>query len=159
MNKKIQKIFLVLLLFAFLNMAFAPSARADFWGSAYDGSAISKQTTEHMTKSIYDTIVANLKIAAIRILQAKLFSLLGMNKSTTPGVAGMIISDWKVFIYQLGDEIFDPGDNRFFPGLEFGRRRRHAAKSDHAGSDGGQHELLGNAAESSKLCHERRRQS
>jgi hypothetical protein len=118
MNKKIQKILLTIFLFAFLNMAFASPAHA-IWDDAMM-AAVWKQTAEVMEKSIYDTIVGNLKIAAIRILQAKLFALLGMNKSTTPGVTGMIISDWKMFIYSSATKYSTQVTNDFFRGLSSG---------------------------------------
>ena len=119
MKKKIQKILLLLLLFSFLNTLFAPPARADFWGAS-EAAAMLKQQMEQMVKSIYDTTVANLKIAAIRILQAKLFALLGANKSTTPGVSGMIISDWKMFIYSSATKYSTQVTSDFFRGLSSG---------------------------------------
>jgi hypothetical protein len=117
MNKT-KKIVLVLLLFAFLNTAFVQRASA-FWDSAMM-AAVWKQTTEDMTKSIYDTTVANLKIAAIRIIQAKLSALMSSNGSTTPGVEGMIISDWKMFIYSSASNYSTQTTNNFFQGLSSG---------------------------------------
>ena len=119
MKKKIQKILLVLLLFSFLNMLFAPSARADFWGAEMAGE-IWKQTEEMMVKSIQDTILANLKIAALRIIQSRLMSLLGSNKSTTPGVTNFIISDWKVFIYSSAMKYSNQVTTDFFRGISSG---------------------------------------
>ncbi|HLM84398.1 MAG TPA: hypothetical protein VK254_04305 [Candidatus Bathyarchaeia archaeon] len=119
MKKKIQKILLAFLLFAVLNMIFAPSVHADFWGATEMSFAVNR-AIEQMTKSMYDTVVANLKIAAIRILQAKLFALLGTNNSSTPGVTGMIISDWKMFIYSSAMRYSDQVTTDFFRGLSSG---------------------------------------
>ena len=119
MTKKIQKIILVLLLFVFLNTAFVPAAKADTWG-ANMMSVMLKQTMEEMTKSIYDTVVANLKISAIRILQAKLFSLLGSQGGSDPGLAGLIISDWKMFIYNSASRYSEQVTSDFFRGLSSG---------------------------------------
>jgi hypothetical protein len=118
MNKT-KKIALVFLLLAFLNMAFAPAARADFWGAEMAGE-IWKQTTEQMVKSIYDTTVANLKIAAIRVIQAKLFALMGQNNSAVSGVAGMVISDWKMFIFNTASKYSTQMTDDFFRGLSSG---------------------------------------
>lgn len=119
MNKKIQRIFLALLLFAFFNMAFAPDAHADFWGSA-EAAAIWTYTINKMEKSVQDTILANLKMAALRIVQARLMSLLGSNKSTTPGVTGFIISDWKQFIYSSAMKYSNQVTTDFFRGISSG---------------------------------------
>lgn len=119
MNRKIQKILLVILLFVFLNSVFAPPARADFWGATMAGE-IWKQTTEMMIKSIQDTILAQLKMAALRIVQTRLMSLLGSSSSQIPGVAGYIISDWKMFIYSSAQKYSTQVTNDFFRGLSSG---------------------------------------
>lgn len=115
---KIKKISIALLFFTFLNMAFAPSAHA-IWDSPMMAE-IWKQTTEEMVKSIYDTAVANLKIAAIRIIQAKLSALMGSSGSAVDGVAGQIISDWKMFIYSSAMRYSDQVTTDFFRGLSSG---------------------------------------
>lgn len=117
--KKTKKIAIVLFLFAFLNMAFAPSARADEWG----GSMLAANfqiTREQMLQSIKETIIANLKMAAIRIIQARLSSLLGSIGGSTDGVAGMIISDWKAFIYTSASKYSTYATNSFFTNLNSG---------------------------------------
>jgi hypothetical protein len=117
--KKTKKIAFVLFLFAFLNMAFAPSARADEWG----GSMLAANfqiTREQMLQSIKETIIANLKMAAIRIIQARLSSLLGSVGGSTDGVAGMIISDWKAFIYTSASKYSTYATNSFFTNLNSG---------------------------------------
>ncbi|MFH0930199.1 MAG: hypothetical protein V1814_03030 [Candidatus Moraniibacteriota bacterium] len=120
MNKKIQKIFSTLLLFAFLSLAFTPSARADTWG-ANMMAAIWKQTTEQMVKSIQDTLLANLKMAALRIIQSRLMSLLGSSgNSMVPGVTNFIISDWKMFIYGSASKYSTQVTNDFFRNLQAG---------------------------------------
>ncbi|MCX6766710.1 MAG: hypothetical protein NT170_02935, partial [Candidatus Moranbacteria bacterium] len=118
MNKT-KKIVLTLLLFAFLNAVFAPAAHADWWG-ATEMSFVVNRAIEEMTKSIYDTTVANLKIAAIRIIQAKLTALMGQNNSAVDGVAGMIISDWKQFIFSSASKYSTQMTDDFFRGLSSG---------------------------------------
>jgi hypothetical protein len=117
--KKKTKILITLLLLAFLNMVFAPAAHADWWG-ATEMSFVVNRAVEEMTKSIYDTTVANLKIAAIRIIQAKLTALMGQNNSAVDGVAGMIISDWKQFIYSSASKYSTQMTDDFFRGLSSG---------------------------------------
>jgi hypothetical protein len=115
---KIKKIVLVLLLFAFLNTAFAPSAHA-FWDSPMM-AVIYQMTVEKLQKTIYDTIVANLKIAAMKIIQARLMSLLQSTGVPMDGVAGAIISDWKMFIFSSATKYSDQITSDFFRGLSSG---------------------------------------
>ena len=119
MNKKIKKILLIIFLFAFLNTAFAPIARAEAWGTNM-ASTIFQITREQMIKSIQETILANLKTAALRIIQARLMSLLGSSGSNTPGVAGMIISDWKMFIYNSASRYSEQVTTDFFRNVNAG---------------------------------------
>jgi hypothetical protein len=117
---KTKKLLTIFLLLTFLNMAFAPRTQAMVgWGEAM-GAAFWKQATEEMVKSIYDTTVANLKIAAIRIIQAKLTALMGQNNSTVSGVTGMIISDWKMFIYGSASKYSTQITDDFFRSLSSG---------------------------------------
>lgn len=120
MKKNINKIIALTLILSTLVIAKPAPAHADTWGASMM-AAIWKQTTEQMVKSIQDTLVANLKIAAIRIVQAKLMSLLGgTGGSTTPGVAGYIISDWKMFIYSSASNYSTQMTNSFFSTLNSG---------------------------------------
>jgi hypothetical protein len=117
---KTKKLLITFLLLTFLNMAFAPRAQAMVgWGEAM-GAAFWKQATEEMVKSIYDTTVANLKIAAIRIIQAKLTALMGSSGSSMDGVAGMVISDWKMFIFNSASKYSTQMTDDFFRGLSSG---------------------------------------
>lgn len=117
--KKIKKILTIALFLVFLNTAFAPAARADTWG-ANMMATVFQITTEKMIKSIQDTLLANLKMAALRIVQARLFSLLGSQTSTSPGVSGLIISDWKMFIYNSATRYSTQVTNDFFRNLQAG---------------------------------------
>lgn len=119
MNKKTNKILMVLLLFAFLNTAFTPAARAEAWGTNM-ASTIYQITTEKMMKSIYDTTLANLKMAALRIIQSRLMSLLQSSGVPVDGVAGAIISDWKMFIFSSATRYSDQITSDFFRGLSSG---------------------------------------
>jgi hypothetical protein len=119
MNKKTNKILMVLLLFAFLNTAFTPAARAEAWGTNM-ASTIYQITTEKMMKSIYDTTLANLKMAALRIIQSRLMSLLQSSGIPIDGVAGAIISDWKMFIFSSATRYSDQITSDFFRGLSSG---------------------------------------
>jgi hypothetical protein len=119
MNKKTNKILIALLLFAFLNTAFAPAARAEAWGTNM-ASTIYQITTEKMMKSIYDTALANLKMAALRIIQTRLMSLLQSSGVPMEGVAGAIISDWKMFIFSSATRYSDQVTSDFFRGLSSG---------------------------------------
>ena len=119
MNKKIQKILLALLLFTFLNMVFTPSARADEWGASM-AATIFQITREQMLQSIKETIIANLKMAAIRIIQTRLMSLLQSTGVPVDGVAGAIISDWKMFIFSSASKYSTAMTNDFFNNLNAG---------------------------------------
>jgi len=119
MNKKIQKILIALLLFSFLNLTFAPSVHADAWGSNM-GATIFQITQEKILQSIKETIISNLKMAAIRIIQTRLSSLLGSIGIPIDGVAGMIISDWKAFIYTSASKYSTQITNNFFTNLNSG---------------------------------------
>lgn len=119
MNKKTNKILMVLLLFAFLNTAFTPAARAEAWGTNM-ASTIYQITTEKMMKSIYDTTLANLKMAALRIIQSRLMSLLQSSGVPIDGVTGAIISDWKMFIFSSATKYSDQITSDFFRGLSSG---------------------------------------
>lgn len=117
---KTKKLLTVFLLFTFLNISFAPRAHAMIgWGEAM-GAAFWKQETEQMVKSIYDTTVANLKIAAIRVIQSKLSALMGSMGGSMDGVAGMVISDWKVFIFNSASKYSTQMTDDFFRGLSSG---------------------------------------
>src|SRR4030042_2498861 len=117
---KIKKILLIFLLVSFLNMAFAPSARADTWG-ANMMSTIYQITVEKIQKQIYETILANLRIVAIRIVQGRLMTLLtGSPGGSSMGTSGLIISDWRQFIYGSAQKYSTQITNNFFQNISSG---------------------------------------
>lgn len=117
---KIKRTTIILLIAITFSVSCVPSARADSWGTNM-GAAIWKQTTEQMVKSIQDTLLANLKMAALRIVQARLMSLLGGSSGPqVPGVAGFIISDWKMFIYNSAMKYSVQVTNDFFNSVNAG---------------------------------------
>lgn len=114
---KIKKISFLLILFAFLNMAFAPFARADYWGANFD-AANYQITVEQTLKKIEDTLVANLKIIATRLIQQKIQSLLSGGDAS--GGQSLIISDWRQFIYGSAQQYSMQITNNFFQGVNAG---------------------------------------
>lgn len=106
-----------MILFAFLNMAFAPFARADYWGANFD-AANYQITVEQTLKKIEDTLVANLKIIATRLIQQKIQSLLSGGGAS--GGQSLIISDWRQFIYGSAQQYSMQITNNFFQGVNAG---------------------------------------
>lgn len=120
MKNTYKKLIAAILVIGIFAIARPTPARADFWGAEMAGE-IWKQTQEQMVKSIQDTLLANLKMAALRIVQTRLMSLLGSNSnSMVPGVAGFIINDWKMFIYSSASNYSNQVTNDFFRNLQAG---------------------------------------
>ena len=115
---KIKKISTLFLLLAFLSIALAPSARADFWGSSMMATEF-QITTEKMLKSIEDTLVANLKIAAIRIINGRLQTLL-TGSAGQYGGGSAVISDWRSFIYGSAQKYALAATSSFFTEIRSG---------------------------------------
>ena len=111
---KIKKIIASILLIIFLTILWAPSARAEYWGTN-QMSTIYQLTVEKIQKQIYETILANLRIVAIRIIQGRLMTLLtGSPGGGGMGTSGMIISDWRQFIYGSAQKYSTQVTNDFF---------------------------------------------
>src|SRR3989339_283565 len=92
------KIILIFLLASLVCISFPKPTSAGWWGEPM--MAVEYQiTVEKMLKSIQDTIITNLKMAALQIIQTRLMSLLQSSGVPMDGVAGAIISDWKMFIF------------------------------------------------------------
>ena len=119
MKKLKIKIIAIFLLVSLVSISLPKPTRAGWWGEPMMAE-IWKQTEEQMTKSIYDTLVANLKIAAMRIIQSRLMSLLQSTGVPMDGVAGAIISDWKMFIFSSASKYSDQITSDFFRGLSSG---------------------------------------
>lgn len=120
MKNNCRKIVILILAAATLAVFRPAPARADNWG-ANMAAALWKQTTEQMVKSIQDTILANAKMMAIRVIQTRVLSLLQMNSgSSASGLSGMIISNWQSFIYNTASTYSMQVTDDFFRGLEAG---------------------------------------
>jgi len=120
MSKLTRKIITVVLLLSIAFTLVPRPTHAGAWGEDY-GAAILKQMLEEMFLKIKEAIVASLKMAAIRIIQARLMSLLGGSSgSSSLGVSGMIISDWRQFIYGTANNYSMKITNNFFSGLQSG---------------------------------------
>jgi hypothetical protein len=115
---KIKKILPLFLLFAFLNMVFVSSARADYWGATM-GATYFQITTEKMLKGIEDTLVANLKIAAIRIINGRL-SVLLTGSAGQYGGGGAVIGNWQDFVYGTAQRYALAATNDFFTQIRSG---------------------------------------
>lgn len=113
------KIILIFLLVSFVSISFPKPTSAGWWGEPM--MAVEYQiTVEKMLKSIQDTIIANLKMAALRIIQTRLMSLLQSTGVPMDGVAGAIISDWKMFIFSSATKYSTAVTNDFFRNLQAG---------------------------------------
>ncbi|OGI25616.1 MAG: hypothetical protein A3J76_06090 [Candidatus Moranbacteria bacterium RBG_13_45_13] len=119
MNKT-KKTIASFLLIVFLTISWAPSARAEYWGTNMM-STIYQLTVEKIQKQIYETILANLRIVAIRIIQGRLMTLLtGSPGGGGMGTSGMIISDWRQFIYGSAQKYSTQVTNDFFRNIRSG---------------------------------------
>jgi hypothetical protein len=120
MSNLSKKLIIVILIFSLMLTFFPRSARAGAWGEDY-GAAILKQTLEEIYLKIKETIVASLKMAAIRVIQSRLSSLLGGNSgSSSLGISGFIISDWRQFIYGTANNYSMKITNNFFSNIQSG---------------------------------------
>lgn len=95
MNPKVRKIiallFTVLIIFSF----FPCPTRADYWGAAAQAATL-KQTLEEMFLKIKETVVASLKINAIKTSQSRMKSMLG---GKSKGGQSQIVDNWRETIY------------------------------------------------------------
>lgn len=120
MKKNHLKIIAAVLLVSTLAITLPRPAKADYWG-ANQGSAILKQMMEEAYTKIKESIVSSLKMAAIRVIQSRLSSLLGGSSgSSSLGLSGMIIGDWRQFIYGTANNYSTTITNNFFTKMESG---------------------------------------
>jgi len=98
--KNSHKKIIIFLLLASMLATFSPSpARAGEWGGDM-AAALWTKAVNDMTTSIQNTILAQAKAAALRVLQNHVFSLLRKKSgSSASGLSGMIISNFQDFIY------------------------------------------------------------
>jgi hypothetical protein len=120
MKKNHLKIIVAVLLVSMLAITLPCPARADYWG-ANQGAAILSRMMEEAYLKIKESIVSSLKMAAINIIQSRLSSLLGKSSgSSSMGLSGMIIGDWRQFIYGTANNYSTKITNNFFTDLESG---------------------------------------
>jgi hypothetical protein len=119
MQKTHIKLLAILLIFSVLFISSPKPARADNWG-ANMMAAIWKQTMEEMYLYVKETVIANLKIAAIRIIQGRIQTLLTGNSGQF-GIGGsgtLVITDWKQFINNSANKKSDKITTDFFNRLK-----------------------------------------
>jgi hypothetical protein len=98
--------------------SFRPApAHAGEWGGAML-AAMWKQSVETMVKSIQDTILANAKQAAIRVIQNRMMSFMKTSSgSSSQGLTGMLISNWQSFVFSTAQNYTTTVTNDFFTNL------------------------------------------
>lgn len=117
MPKKILAILLIISMFSF----FAPkSARAGAWGEDL-AAAVEEVTLTDMLDQIEKTMVANLKIMAIRVIQGRLQVLLtGSCGAYCIGGSSGFITDWQDYIFGSAQRTAENTVNTFFNGMKSG---------------------------------------
>ncbi len=113
-----SKKFVVVLLILTLFTATLPApAHADIWGESIYGAMFLKQTLEEMYNKIQQTLVANLRMMAMRLIQTRLMSIFG----GAGGAGGpKVIGDWRQFIYGAATTYSMKATNDFFRGMQSG---------------------------------------
>jgi hypothetical protein len=121
MENKTKKIIATLLIVSTMCLAAPRPARADFWGASML-SAEWKQVMEQMVKKIEDSLVATLKMAAMRIIQARLSQVMSKMSggSSSMGISGMLISNWQQFIFSTASQYSMNVTNNFFQTISSG---------------------------------------
>ncbi len=113
------KIISVLLLLSITITLLPQPARAGAWGEDIY-AAVLKQTLEEMYLKIKETVIANLKIQAIRVVQGRLQTLLGGATGGGMGTSGLVISDWRQFIYGSAQKYSTQITNDYFKSVGSG---------------------------------------
>jgi hypothetical protein len=117
MVNKTKKILVVILLLTFFTTTLPAPAHAEIWGESIYGAMYLKQTLEEMYNKIQQTIVANLRMMAIRVIQTKLMSIFG----GAGGAGGpKVIGDFRQFIYGAAMTYSMQATNDFFRGMQSG---------------------------------------
>ncbi|OGI27723.1 MAG: hypothetical protein A2359_02690 [Candidatus Moranbacteria bacterium RIFOXYB1_FULL_43_19] len=115
-----KKITATILLLALLGLAMPRPARADAWGTNL-AAAIEGVTLTKMLDTIEKTMVANLKIMAIRIIQGRLQVLLtGSCGAYCIGGSSGFITDWQDYIFGSAQRTAENTVNTFFNGMRSG---------------------------------------
>ncbi len=108
------------LLISLLILIFPHSTQAGAWGEAL-AAAVQEVTLQKILDSIEKTLVANLKIMAIRIIQGRLQVLLtGSCGSYCIGGSSGFITDWQDYIFGSAQRTAENTVNTFFNGMRSG---------------------------------------
>jgi len=120
MKNTYKKLIAVTLIFLMLAISCPSPVRAGYWGE--DWAATTWQTMyEQIYKTIQDALLANMKMAALRVIQSRMSSLLGKSSgSSSSGLSGMIISNWQSFIYKTAQSYSTQVTSDFFNSLSSG---------------------------------------
>lgn len=114
MKKIHTKFIAAILLISMFTITVPNAAHADVWGSN-QMSTIFQITVEKIQKQIYETLLANLRIAAIRIIQGRLMTLItGSPGGSGFGGGSLVIADWRQFIYGSAQRYSMQVTNNFF---------------------------------------------
>jgi hypothetical protein len=117
MGNKTKKILVAILLLTLFTATLPAPAHAEIWGESIYGAMYLKQTLEEMYNKIQQTIVANLRMMAMRVIQTKLMSIFG----GAGGAGGpKVIGDWRQFIYGAAMTYSMQATNDFFRGMQSG---------------------------------------
>ncbi|MDD3487030.1 MAG: hypothetical protein PHF35_01465 [Candidatus Moranbacteria bacterium] len=117
LSSKYKKLIALVLIVSVFFVARPKPAQAGEWGGAMM-AAIWKQSVETMVKSIQDTLLANVKMAAMRVIQNRMLSLLKTSSgSSSQGLAGMLIANWQSFVYSTAQNYATTVTSDFFTNL------------------------------------------
>jgi hypothetical protein len=96
MKTNIKKIVAFALVFSvFFAFSPRPAQAVGIWGESFYRAMFLKQTLEDISKKMQETIVATLKMNAIRTIQGRMMSLLGGGGGGQP----QIVQNWRETIY------------------------------------------------------------
>lgn len=112
-----KKFIIALLLLAMFTATLPAPAHAEIWGESIYGAMYLKQTLEEMYNKIQQTIVANLRMMAIKLIMSRLNSIFG-GKAGAGGPK--VIGDWRQFIYGAATTYSMRATNDFFRGMQSG---------------------------------------
>jgi len=112
-----KKLIVAILLLAMFTATLPAPVHAEIWGESIYGAMYLKQTLETMYNQVQQTIVANLRMMAIRLIQTRLMSIFG----GAGGAGGpRVIGDWRQFIYGAATTYSMQATNDFFRGMQSG---------------------------------------
>ncbi|MDD5489055.1 MAG: hypothetical protein PHP25_00030 [Candidatus Moranbacteria bacterium] len=115
-----KKLTATILLLSFLSFALPRPARAGSWGEDL-AAAWQEVTLTKMLDTIEKTLVANLKIMAIRVIQGRMQVLLtGSCGSYCIGGSSGFITDWQDYIFGSAQRTAENTVNTFFNGMRSG---------------------------------------